>query len=343
MSVKKVTAQDIAEKIGCSPSTVSRALNDKPGISEEVRTEIRIKAMEMGYDLKAVRCFTNSKSLSSVKLISIIVTRDNFLDESFFRKIIREIEQMLYRKGIGVNFSIIEKEDDMVLSMLKRLQPDGAIVFGLVSKKSLTDAVFGDYPVVLVDTPNMHLKVDRITINNYLGCYEAAAYLFEEGHRKIAFLGDIAFSDGLKERYEGCRDLAVSRGGEWIDCDGIVTMEMSGVVSIDSVKLSRLLEGEMAPTAVICGNDRIALELYKVMRSLGKKIPDDLSVIGFDNIDKTKWCEPPLTTINVPKIELGQEAVRLLLDRITCSDKATSLLRLDTELVVRDSVKKLND
>lgn len=343
MSVKKVTAQDVAREVGCSPSTVSRALNDKPGISDKVRTEIRIKAIEMGYDFKAVRSFTDNKSLSAVKLISIIVTRDNFIDENFFRKIIREIEQVLYQKGIGVNFSIIDREDAMVLSTLKRLQPDGAIVFGLVSQKSFTEAVFGGYPIVLVDTPNINLKVDRITINNYLGCYEAASYLYDEGHRKIAFFGDITFSDGLKERYKGCKDLVISRGGEWIDAEGIVEMEISGFVSINSDKLSRLLEGDNPPTAVICGNDRTALELIKVLRSMGKRVPADLSVVGFDNIDKTKWSDPPLTTVNVPKRELGREAVRLLLERITCSDKVTSLLRLDTELVIRESVKKINN
>ncbi|MHB8963512.1 MAG: helix-turn-helix domain-containing protein, partial [Saccharofermentanales bacterium] len=84
MSGKKVSAQEIARKVGCSPSTVSRALNDKAGISEEVRTEIRIKAIEMGYDLQSVHCHQSRKTVSSVKLVSIIVTRDNFADENFF-------------------------------------------------------------------------------------------------------------------------------------------------------------------------------------------------------------------------------------------------------------------
>ncbi|MHB1454170.1 MAG: LacI family DNA-binding transcriptional regulator [Saccharofermentanales bacterium] len=341
MSGKKVSAQEIARKVGCSPSTVSRALNDKAGISEEVRTEIRIKAIEMGYDLQSVHCHQTRKTGNSVKLVSIIVTRDNFADENFFRKIIREIEQVLFKKGIGVNFSIIEKEDEMVLSMLKRLHPDGAIVFGLLSKKSITDAVFGGYPIVLVDTPNMHLKVDRITINNYLGCYESASYLMEEGHKRITFIGDTSFSDSIMERYEGSKDYVVSHGGTWIDSDGTVKMEMSGQVTIDQQKFESLLGSRTPPTAVICANDRIALELYKVLSSMGKSVPDDLSVIGFDNIDKSKWSVPPLSTVNVPKLELGQESVRMLLDRILCKEKVTSLLRLDTNLVIRESVRKI--
>jgi len=338
---KRISAKDIAKKFGCSPSTVSRVLNDKPGISEEVRTELRLKAIEMGYDFGSVYCRQRKKQNNTVKLISIIVTRDNFIDESFFRKIIREIEQVLYSKSIGVNFTIIEKEDGMVFSILKRLHPEGAIVFGLLSKKSITESVFGGYPIVLVDTPKMSIKVDRITINNYHGCYEAAEFLMENGHRKITFLGDVTFSDSIMERFRGCKDYVISNGGEFIDSEGIVSMEMSGYVNIDYRKFQNLLESQNPPTAVVCANDRTAFEIYKLIENMGKKIPDDLSVIGFDNVEKSKWMSPPLTTVNVPKKELGQESVKMLLERIMYKDKVTSLLRLDTNLIVRESVKAI--
>ncbi len=341
MKQSKVTIQKIAEKLGCSTSTVSRALNDKPGISEKVKTEIRILAIEMGYAIKKKK--KPSAQNKEINGISIIVTRDNFIDENFYRKIIREIEQILYKENIELNFSILERESDGdILSMLKKMCVEGVIVFGLVSYNSVAEVVFSGIPMVLVDVPKIHLKVDRITANQYLGCYEAVKHLLNNGHRRISFFGDPKFSDNIADRLKGCKDCVEKNGGEWIDAENIVSIDMSCKVSFDKKKLKELLSLPNRPTAVVCANDSTAFELYKCLEEMEMSVPDDLSVIGFDNVDMCQQVNPPLTSINVPKFEMGQEAVKMLLERIAEPKKVTALLRLDTDLIVRNSVKKIN-
>ncbi len=343
MKREKVTIEDIARHLGCSVSTVSRALNDKPGISEKVKTEIRITALDMGYvikNIKNVKKTAKSNKSGEVKCISMIVTRANFTDEDFYRNIICEIEQVIYKLNIEVNFFIIDRNgNDDIISRLQRLKPDGAIVFGLLSNQSVTDVVFSGIPMVLVDIPDIHLMVDRITVNNYLGCYDAVTYLIRQGHKRIAFLGDISFSDNMVERYRGCKDCVEKNGGIWIEASGIVKFEMTGDVAINEKALGNLMFSQNPPTAVVCANDKTAFKLYEIFKKMNITVPDDVSVIGFDNIEKCNYVSPPLTSVNVPKFEMGQESVRMLLERIANKEKATGLLTLDTNLVIRESVK----
>jgi len=335
----KITIQDIAKRLGYCASTVSRALNDKPGVSEAVKAEIRVLALEMGYDLKQIYRKAKKRDAQNWS-ISVVVTRDNFIDEFFFKTIICAIENTLFQKGIITNFTIIEHKNHDVLSILKKLKPDGVLIFGLVDKEKIAEVIFSGVPTVLVDTPIIQLKTDRITINNYKGCFDAASYLVQAGHTRVSFLGDVDFSDNVRLRYEGCRDGLKKAGGTLVQAGGIVSMSMCGSVYIDEEKLKTLLSSENRPTAVICANDRIAFELYGILKTFGLSVPEDLSIIGFDNVEKCEKVSPPLTSIRVPRSELGQEAVRMLLERLENPGKITSLLQLDVELVERGSVSK---
>lgn len=342
MKQKRVTIRDIADRLGCSPSTVSRALNDKSSISEVVRTEIRIFALEMGYDLNHIRRQQPKKVLQQVQNVSIIVTKENFLDENFFRQVIREIEQVLFKKGIDVSFSIVNPSNsDAIISSLRKSKPDGVIVFGMVSRQNVIDAVYSGFPIVLVDVFDINTKVDRVVVNNYLGSYEATTYLIQEGHTRIGFLGDSHFSHNMLERYNGCHDAVTQLGGSWVGLEGIVSLDTHNNVSIDEKKLHDVIFSEEPPTAILCGNDRIALLIYQCLERMGLSVPEDISVIGFDNIDRCEEANPPLTSVHVPKLEMGQEAVRLLLARIADPKRSTIFLQLDASLAVRESVRKL--
>lgn len=342
MKQKRVTIRDIASRLGCSPSTVSRALNDKPSVSEVVRAEIRILALEMGYDLKHIQRKKIEKLSPDVQNISIIVTEENFLDEIFFRQVIREIEQSFFKKKINVSFSIVNSSNsNIILSSLRRSKPDGVIVFGMVSRQNMVDVICSGFPTVLVDVFNINIKVDRVVANNYLGSYEATNYLIQEGHIRIGFLGDPRFSHNMLERYNGCHDAVSQLGGIWIDMDRISSLDMHNSIFIDKKKLQDVICSEKPPTAILCGNDRIALLLYQCLEQLGLSVPDDISIIGFDNAACCEEVSPPLTSVHVPKFELAQETVRLLLDRIADPKRVTTFLQLDASLVVRESVKKL--
>lgn len=342
---KRVTIADIAKQLGYSNSTVSRALNDRPGISESAKSEIRILAVEMGYDLKNIYSKRKKSKIGDVKLINIIVTKDNFLDENFFREIIWEIEQALFKKNIDVKFSIVEKvENNDLLMTLKRPRADGAIIFGLIlmSRKSIYEAVYSGLPIVFVDMPSANIKVDWITLNNYMGCFDAASYLLQEGHDRITFIGDINFSANIHERYQGCKDCANQYGATWIEAGNVSKIDLTGNVTINKSRLKELMFSAAPPTAAVCANDRTAFVLYEALEELGLSVPEHLSVIGFDNVEKCQNVKPPLTSISIPKAEMGKEAVRLLLDRIANREKTTVSLRFDTSLTLRDSVKKIN-
>ena len=340
MRRKNITVSDIAQAIGCSPSAVSRALNNKPGIGEGMRSRIRLTAMDMGYRFKKTAQQTAAHPKNHT--ISVVITRENFADENFYRTVIHGIESVLNEENISFFLSIVEKNAPYdIMEHFRQLRPEGTLVFGLVSPQILTDIMMLGIPMVLVDTVNLNFHADRITVDNERGGYDVVHYLWQEGHRRISFLGDINFSKNVLQRYEGGQRFLHRQNRALIPAGGIVQMELSGAVRLDEDKFAELMHRPHAPTAVFCANDRIAFEVYRAAQNIGLRIPQDLSVVGFDDVEKCEWVQPALTSVNVPKFEMGRKAVHALLERIRYPDAVTSLLQLDATLRIRHSVARV--
>lgn len=339
MSHHKITIRELAEHLGCSVSTVSRALNDHYSISEAVKAKVRLQAMELGYVCRPSKQERSAehKDLS----VSVVLTPENLKDETLFRGVVCEIERVFFQQNISVHFLIV-RPNTAVLPQLKRLQPDGVLVFGMVAQEHLAEIACSGFPSVFFGTLTYRLHVNRITVNNHMGAFEAARHLLQYGHRRIVFLGDKDFSDDVRLRYEGCRDAVEQFGGQLIYDAALVSMQpSSGQAELSSACLQRMLEGSQPPTAAVCVNDNVAFLLYRALSEAGKRIPHDLSVVGFDNVAQCETADPALTSIHIPFTEMAQEAVRMLIGQIRNPKQTTKYLQLDARLIERCSVRSL--
>lgn len=342
--VKKVTMDDIAKTLNISKALVSRALSDKYGVNDDTRTKIRITALEKGYNFSKVRNLKNSRDGGNIESISVVIPRLDFIDENYYGKIVSGIEKALNQRKITFNLTIIDAEQDdekEFLINLRKIKSDGIIIIGFISYNNIIALISSDIPAVLVDATYVNFKNDRITSNNYWGCYDACEYLVAAGHQKIGFIGNMNYSETFKERYRG-----------FIDCiahyDNVEAVEMTSQFGnlkepVDFENVKKILAGSDRPTAIMCANDPTAFKLYDLLFEMGLKIPEDISVIGYDNCEKCEFVSPKLSSINVPKYEIGFSAVGMLLERIADRNLVTRDLKFDANLVNRDSIKIIKE
>ncbi|MBR7092789.1 MAG: LacI family DNA-binding transcriptional regulator [Clostridia bacterium] len=333
----KVTIKDLADAVGCSSTAVSRALNGKYGVSEKTRAKIRLEAMSRGYVGPHVR---HGKKAGLRQCFSIVVTHNDLLDENFHRQLVYGIEQELGRRGLTSFLTTVESIGGQELPLnISRIRADGIFIIGQLSLSNVAALLSGGIPVVMVDTLYLQLKADRVTMNNYQGGYTAANYLISRGHTSVAFVGDPDYSFGFAERYRGFCDCMQKHGVPADQQHLVRTTAHLGTMSVDEEQMHRLLSGPGRPTALMCANDGIAFYMYRLCDQWGLRIPDDLSVIGFDNAEKSTLVLPPLTTISVPKYEIGVEAARLLLARLRDPQRNTRCIEMDILLEERASVR----
>ena len=333
---EKVTIRELADALGCSTSAVSRALNDKYGVSEETRTKVRLEAMSRGYVAPGAR---HVRKAEGRQCFGIVVTHNDLLDDNFHRQLIYGIEHELNERGMTSFLTTVESigGEEFPLS-INRIRADGMFVIGQLSLSNVAAVLSSGIPAVMVDTLYLQIKADRVTMNNFQGGYTAAEYLVGRGHTSMAFVGDPDYSFGFTERYRGFCAGMQAYGVPADRCRIVRTFTSSGTLRVDEPALETLLCGPERPTALMCGNDGIAFLVYDLCGKWGLQIPRDVSVVGFDDAEKSSRVSPPLTTISVPKYEIGVEAARLLIRE---PDRATRCIEWDTALKERASVRDL--
>ncbi len=342
-NTKKVTLDDIAARLSLSKSVVSRALNDKYGVREETRSKILFTALEMGYDFEHARGMTKPKKRTT-KNICVVIPQAHFLDEAYYNKILFGIESALNAQKTGIHLLIPEKSGfSEMLMNLKKLDFDGIIIIGLLPYQNISLLVSINIPIVLVDTLHYDLDVDCLTCNNYRGAFHATKYLLDQNHRSLAFLGTVDPRLNFSDRYRGYKDCLEQSNIEGIVDYSVVEPHSDDDFMFSTDRIYNLLRQKNRPTAILCANDQVAFKVYEIADSLQLSIPEDLSVIGFDNIERCNWMKPKLTSIHVPKFEMGKEAVSMLMRQIEnrsmgIKDAPAKSLMLDTRLDIKESV-----
>ena len=332
----RTTISDIAEKLNLSKSLVSRALGDKYGVSDETRSRIRITAVEMGYNFRNIR---GGGKKNSVYTSTVILTRAALSDELFYLRLIYSLEHELNERHIEFNLYVIEsKNEKEIIIGLNHICSDGVIVIGMVSLENTAAILSSGMPAVMIDFQYDHIKVNRITVNNYAGTYDAAKYLYSLGHRAIGFAGWADYSNNFANRYLGFCDFMRANGLDGVKHSCIGAPASDSRVLMNTGSFAELLNGSNHPSAVICGNDRIAFAVYEIAGQSGLRIPDDLSVIGFDNVDKCEWVKPKLTSIDFKQNQIARYAVEILIDSMKSASSATRSVMLDANITLRESV-----
>ena len=344
---KEVTFQKIADELGVSKGLVSLAMRNKYGVSEEMRSKIVLKAIELGYEFK-------KNAPKKKKNITLLVKNMGILNEDFWRRCILGIENECVSSN--VSFTILggtSLKDGEHLSMnLLDEKCDGIIILNQCQSSLVEELARLNIPTVFVDMINpQEGSADQVMANNFNAGMQAVNYLLKKGHSDILLFGNIDYSFSFLQRYHGCMKAvkrALSRG-EKVECYKLIdckkTSGTEGVyqdedaVLCDDDALNEFFAGRNDVTAAVCFNESVLQRFMAILEKRGLKIPDDVSVVSIDNM---KYAEDRgVTSVDIPKTELGVQAVRMLLERIENRRRNSLSMELNTVLIERNSVKEL--
>ena len=334
---KKVTIYDIARYLHVTTATVSYALNNVSKVSEETRKQVLDAAKELGYsrDYNAVSLSTGKTHLMAVFLPLEDIYRA-FLENSFYGEFLGSFEKQIQRYGYDLLIEPLMSEKDL-LPWLRGRGVDASAVIGVFPKHYYKAFKTIGKPLVLVDVFDENcLEFNNVRIEDKYGSYMATEYLIKNGHQNIAFVSGNVFNsvvdqrriDGYKEALE---EYHIPFKEERV--------YVSEVASDGGLAISKLLMENKDVTAVVCAADSIAIGIMNGYRSSGKDIPNDLSIIGFDDILSARIVYPALTTVKQNIAEKGRLAAKLLLDDLKNKELNHKILTLTPELVIRGTVK----
>lgn len=335
---KRVRLEDIAKECGVTKGLVSRSLAGKYNVGDEKRNLIMQKAVELGYDFNKLR--TKKTKNSSVV---VIVSQTILLKEDFWQPILKNMYATLNRVSIKMEYFVFDSTN-IDLASVKALKSNPCIAFVIFHQNP--DVIFKELkkfnkPIVEVDPKYMHYTgVTQIKYSNYTSIYEATQKLIDYGHKTICFYGSDSHSYSFRERHEGflsCIDNNKEKGIRGVS----ILFDNSSLQYSDNEMLIKALNKNKDITAIICANDIVALNAYKVIKGLGKQIPEDYSIIGFDNVSSGKYSYPTLSTFNVPREQIGDE-IGLYIARLRQEGKPQySEFTIRCDFIERGSITKL--
>jgi LacI family transcriptional regulator len=332
MSGGRVTITGVAAAAGVSVATVSKVINNRYGVADETAARVRAVIERLGYESSLV-----AQSLRSRRTNVIGILLWDF--EPFGTELLKGVAQAV--RGSGYELVVysggglgrtMHGWERRYVSRISGLT-DGAILV----TPTVIDLPFGS-PVVAVDPQPGPSRMPAIDSDNLTGARLATEHLLGLGHRRIGFLGGRSDLESARLRERGFRD-AMAAAGVPVDPDMV---RVGNYQMDDADPAARLMLGHPdPPTAVFAANDTMAIATTRVAASLGRRVPDDISVVGFDNIPESALSQPPLTTVEQPIQRMGYEAVRMLIALIAGQPVDHPHLTLPTRLVVRQSSRPL--
>ncbi len=330
---KKVTIQDIAEKANVSKSTVSRVLTSATPVADDKRTAVLQAMDELNY-----RPNIFARGLASGQSLTIGVLTQNF-GSPFYDTILRGILQGLNGSGYSAIFTDgrwqAEVEEEALQTLLGR-QVDGVIVVGGYSQGPALARVAEQLPLIVVGRRLRELPDRCLWVDNFQAAYDVTRYLLDAGHRSIAHIAGPQSHQDAADRRRGyahaLRDAGVPENQELV-VEGDFRSQ-SGLMAVEML----LTRGETF-SAIFAANDQMALGARLALHRRGIRVPQDVSLVGFDNQDDGAYMIPPLTTVNQPAVEMGDTAARAMLRLL--KDKSIELPVFGTELILRESVARL--
>jgi len=337
-----VTLREVAESAGVSIGTASQALNNRPGVAQETRLRVLEAATALGYPVKTLG-LPQETPIAVVGLLLKHDADDREPVNHFYAYVQSGVEAECRERGLHLMYSNIEVDAQnrpvQWPIMLSEARIDGLLLCGTFIETAL-DAMRRQrsIPIVMLDAYTTGAQVcDRVLTDNFSGALAATRYLIGNGHRCIGLIGSTAEAyPSIRERREGYLE-ALRRAGI---PDSFIEDSPIGRAPGYEATL-RLLQRAPVITAIFACNDDTALGVLKAARDLGRRVPEDLSVMGFDDLVLIHDVSPALTTMHVDKVLMGRLGVRQLLERARNPAMPAVTIMLQTELVVRESVARL--
>ena len=342
MKNKRVTSQDVANLAGVSRTTVSLVLNDVEGIhiSPETRQKVRDAADKLGYIPNAT---AQALATRRARAIGLVMTRSphHIASDTFLPQILGGLLDVVKQHKLRLLFESVEPEhqDRVYLELARAKHIDGMILLTpRIDDAGLKKLEEVDVPSVLMGKLN-DSNLYSVDVDNRLAAKQATQYLLELGHTKIACISNARPSySAAPDRVLGYRDALMEVG---LTPDDALIQYADFDPQSGFKCMQTLLASGKEFTAVFVASDNVAMGVKSALREAGLQIPDDISIIGFDDIPWAKYADPPLTTIRLPAQELASEACLMLLDLMQGSEPEDQHMILDTELIVRKSCRKI--
>lgn len=336
-----VTIQDVAKEAGVSITTVSRVINNNYPVKKETREKVEKIIEEMNFTPNSLARGLIKKKTDTVGILVPSITN------IFFPLVINGIEHFMEKKGYTLIMCDTKdrKTEMRQLRNLTERRVDGIISIdpsASIIKKGIYEAL--EIPLVIINGYNKDIKCNFVINNQEMGVIEALEYLIKLGHKKIAFLrGKNSYSYDLKEEqfYKTLRNNNIEVNNEYIIIvdigNGIETVDLSMEATLD------IMSKDNPPTAILACNDWMALGALHACQKLSIKVPQEVSIIGYDNIIISQMSEPKLTTIDQNMYKLGDLAAKILYENIERQNHTYQKIILDTKLVIRDSCAEVKN
>ncbi|MFC7340458.1 LacI family DNA-binding transcriptional regulator [Saccharopolyspora griseoalba] len=326
----RVTISDIAREAGVSVPTVSKVLNGRPEVAAHTRERVEKLISRYNYSRRA------SHGTGRAGLIDLVF---HTLDNEWAMEIVRGVESVTHDAGVGMVVSAVHdgrKTERAWLDNLTSRRSDGIILAVTELGPRHAEQLHGlGVPVIIIDSLGQpEPRVASVGATNWSGARTAVEHLLDQGHQRIGFIGGPPQLQCSTARLDGYRSALMAAGVPVDDdllADGDFTYARGEAAALE------LLDLPEPPTAIFAANDLEALGAYRAAEQRGLRIPDDISVVGFDDLPMAQWISPTLTTVNQPVATMAAEAARMVLRHSETGRFETNRVELATELVVRGS------
>lgn len=333
------TIKDVAKLAQVSPSTVSRILNEDPTLSTSLET--KKKVINAAKELKYNKSKKMSKAIFTLEIIQWFSEQQEAKD-NYYLQVRKGIEDFCVKNCINVVRTF--KSNPNYLEQIE--DADGIICIGKFSDEEVEKFMSITKNIVFLDMSFHDYKATTFSLDFEMAVNEALTYLIELGHKEIAFLGGREFlgEENNNVVYEDYRKKAFIKFCEKNEIDYNKYL-IEGRYSMESgyQMMNEILEKKQLPTAVFAASDQIAFGAMKAIREHDLNIPEDISLIGFDDLEMTRYTAPALTTLHAPAYEMGQYGVNSLFAASNLAIKTTIKVKLPCHLVVRDSCMAINE
>lgn len=306
----RVTIKEVASRAGVGIATVSRVLNDEPEVSESTRQRVLQACSDLGYTRSNLGRSLKTGATDNIG-VAIMSRHAPVILNPFYAEVIGGIEEVLEEAGKHLLLSSLRRRGDL-LDLAREGRVDGLLVVGCdIADDDLVALRDSARPVVLID--NAFEGLPSVNTDHYQGGRIAAGHLLERGAKRPAFVAENLDNPNFRQRLEGFRD-GLAAGGVELLATGIAAGGDSWDGGYHAMK--RVLAGGLVPDGVLAANDPAALSAYRALHKAGLRVPDDVKVVGFDDIHLAAQAEPPLSTVRVEKQELGRLGARRLLSML---------------------------
>jgi LacI family transcriptional regulator, repressor for deo operon, udp, cdd, tsx, nupC, and nupG len=329
--------KDVAKMAGVSTATVSRTLSEPDSVSKKTRSKVLEAVKKSGYVANAL-----GRSLRTQRSDTVVVLVPD-ISNPFFSNIIQGIESEAKSKGYRIVLGDTQMDRERERSyadMVKQRQADGIILLGASIPFDVdpqTKTADPSWPPMVMGCEYLDIDLPTVRIDNVSAAFDATAHLIDLGHKKIAYINgpkDSPLSiDRLRGFHQALEQAGIESRADWI-AQGSYSLQ-SGVDAMQG-----LLSGD-APSAVFCANDEMAIGALKAAKQMALRVPDDISIVGFDDIRFADYCDPPLTTIHQPRADIGRSVMKVMCQLLSGEVLDQQDVVLPHALVIRQSTSRI--